>query len=198
DFTAGLAEVIKYGFIADPVILDLVAAHAAELSPWRGAETDAATWEVVAELVARSVRVKAEIAGDDPLEHGRREFLNYGHTLGHAIELAENYQWRHGEAVAVGMVFAAELAHLAGNLPGAERDRHRELLAAVGLPTGYRGASLEDLLPAMHRDKKARGAKLRFITLDGIAQPTRLEAPTEAQLTVAFSRLSLPTDPDFR
>jgi 3-dehydroquinate synthase len=190
DFSAGLAEVIKCGFIADPQILELVAANSARLHPWPGWEAAADVWAVVAELVERAVRVKAEVTAEDPTEKGKREFLNYGHTLGHAIELAEHYQWRHGEAVAVGMVFAAELAQQQGLLSVVERDRHRSLLKAVGLPTKYHGATLAELLPAMQRDKKARGATMRFVVLDGIGAPTRLIGPTISELEAAFAEIS--------
>ena len=190
DFSAGLAEVIKCGLIGDPVILDSILEHAKALHPWLGAATDAATWQIVVELIQRAVAVKARVTATDPEERGLREYLNYGHTLGHAIEHRENFTWRHGEAVAVGMVFAAELARLAGQLSDDEVARHREILSAVGLPVTYDGATLDELLPAMHRDKKTRGTTLRFITLDGIGNPTRLTDPPPHLLQKAYARVS--------
>ena len=108
ELLTGMAEVVKCGFIADPRILTLIQEHPAEVRDSSSA--------VVRELVERSVRVKAEVVSTDLREAGRREYLNYGHTLGHAIEHNERYQWRHGAAVSVGMVFAAELGRAAGSL----------------------------------------------------------------------------------
>ncbi|GAA1736486.1 3-dehydroquinate synthase [Isoptericola hypogeus] len=190
DLVAGMAEVVKTGFIADPRILELVEAHADELRGWKGGDATDETWDVLAELVERSVRVKARVVGEDLTEQGLREILNYGHTLGHAIELTERYQWRHGAAVAVGMVFVAELARLAGKLDDAVVDRHREILESLGLPTTYRGDRWDQLLSAMRRDKKTRGDLLRFVVLDDVAKPVRLEGPDPTLLAAAYAEVS--------
>lgn len=190
DFTAGLAEVIKCGFISDPAILDLITQHAPAFTPWRGAATDDKTWAVVAELIQRAIAVKARVTADDPTEQGQREILNYGHTLGHAIEHHQDFTWRHGEAISVGMVFMAELAGLLGLLSDDAVAQHRALLASVGLPITYDAATLAELLPAMQRDKKARGAHLRFIALDGIGNPIPLADPPHHLLQQAFNRLA--------
>lgn len=182
DLVSGLAEVVKCGFIADPAILDLL-----ETDP---AAATSGNDRVLAHLVERAVRVKAAVVGADLHEAGPREVLNYGHTLAHAIERAEGYRWRHGDAVAVGLVFAAELARLAGRLDDATADRHRRLLAALGLPTGYAGASWADLLAAMRVDKKSRAGVLRFVVLDGLARPGRLADPPAELLAAAFARLA--------
>jgi 3-dehydroquinate synthase len=176
EFRSGLAEVVKCGFIADEAILALL-------------EADPTGRRDTAELIERSVRVKAEAVGADLYDTGVREFLNYGHTLGHAIERAENFGWRHGEAVAVGLVFAAELAAQAGLLLRADVDRHRALIAALGLPTAYRGdwAALQQV---MRVDKKARGASLRFVVLDGMQRPTILTDPDQAWLDAAWDAVS--------
>ena len=174
DLVAGLAEVVKGGFIADPVILDLV-----EEDPVRATRWDD---EVLAELVERKIRVKAEVVAADPKESFLREILNYGHTLGHAVEQVEGFRRRHGEAVSVGMVFAAELGHRAGLTDDDLLARHRRVLSALGLPTTYAGAPVEDLLTAMARDKKSRGSTLRFVVLEGLARPTRLVGPDPADL----------------
>ncbi|MBO0830165.1 MAG: 3-dehydroquinate synthase, partial [Streptosporangiales bacterium] len=128
EYVAGLAEVVKAGFIADPAILDLVEDDPAGAAGPGGPH--------VRELVERAVRVKADVVATDLRESGPREALNYGHTLGHAIERVERYRWRHGDAVSVGMVFAAELGRLAGTVDDAVAKRHAGILAAVGLPTG--------------------------------------------------------------
>jgi 3-dehydroquinate synthase len=176
EFRSGLAEVVKCGFIADPVVLDLLAAD-----PTGRRDTD--------ELVARAVQVKAAAVADDLYDRGRREFLNYGHTLGHAIERVEDFGWRHGEAVAVGLVFAAELAGQAGLLTRAEVDRHRGLVEALGLPVRYAG-DWPRLQAVMRVDKKARGASLRFVVLDGMGNPTILTDPDQAWLDAAWAAVS--------
>jgi 3-dehydroquinate synthase len=186
DLAAGLAEVIKAGFIKDQVILDLVATD-----PQAALDPESA---VLAELVERAVQVKADVVADDLTESVDRELgrevLNYGHTLGHAIERAEQYRWRHGDAVAVGMCFAASLAHAAGRLDAQGTQRHREILTAVGLPINYPAADFDELVAAMRIDKKARGATMRFIVLDGIGQPGLLVGPDEDMLRTALQEVS--------
>jgi 3-dehydroquinate synthase len=182
DLVAGLAEVLKCGFVADPRILDLVEADPVDATRWDG--------RLLRELVERSIRVKADVVAADLRESALREVLNYGHTLGHAIEQVRGYRMRHGEAVAVGMVFAAELARLAGRLDAAQVARHRSVLASVGLPTSFPGVGFDDVLAVMRRDKKSRGATLRFVVLDDVARPGRLEGPDEAMLRGAFAAVS--------
>src|SRR5919107_719719 len=132
---------------------------------------------VLAELIRRSIAVKARVVAADLRESHLREILNYGHTLGHAIERREQYRWRHGAAVSVGLVFAAELARVAGRLDDATADRHRAVLDAIGLPVSYPDGVLEELVEIMRGDKKARSGTLRFVVLDGLAEPGRLEGP---------------------
>ncbi|WP_395575524.1 3-dehydroquinate synthase [Streptomyces sp. BK79] len=181
DYVSGLAEVIKAGFIADPAILDLI-----ESDP-QAARTPAGPH--TAELIVRSIEVKAQVVSSDLKEAGLREILNYGHTLGHAIEKNERYKWRHGAAVSVGMHFAAELGRLAGRLDDATADRHRSILEAVGLPLHYRYDQWPKLVENMKVDKKSRGDRLRFIVLDGLAKPTVLEAPDPAVLLAAYGEV---------
>lgn len=182
DYVSGLAEIIKAGFIVDPAILDLI-----EEDP-QAARTPAGPH--TAELLIRAIKVKAEVVSGDLKESGRREILNYGHTLAHAIEKNERYKWRHGAAVSVGMVFAAELGRLAGRLDDATADRHRAILESVGLPLTYRGDQWPKLLETMRVDKKSRGDLLRFIVLDGIGKPTVLEGPDPAVLIAAYGEVS--------
>ncbi|MFB7866655.1 MULTISPECIES: 3-dehydroquinate synthase [unclassified Streptomyces] len=182
DYVSGLAEIIKAGFIADPVILDLIEADPEAARTPAGPHT--------AELIVRSIEVKAEVVSGDLKESGRREFLNYGHTLAHAIEKNERYKWRHGAAVSVGMVFAAELGRLAGRLDDATADRHRAVLESVGLPLTYRGDQWPKLLETMKVDKKSRGDLLRFIVLDGLGKPVVLEGPDPAVLVAAYGEVS--------
>jgi 3-dehydroquinate synthase len=188
ELVAGLGEVVKCGFIADPVILELVE------------ETDPADLTadspVLRELVERAVTVKIDVVVGDLKEtggsdgHPGREVLNYGHTMAHAIERAEDYRIRHGEAVAIGCVYVAELASRAGTLAPDVVARHRATFGRVGLPTTYAEAPFEDLRAAMGVDKKSRGSQLRFVVLDDVARPRVLAGPAEADLLAAYDAIS--------
>ena len=184
ELRAGLGEVIKCGLIADSVILDRVLADPA----------DCLTWDspVLADLVARSIAVKAAVVGEDLTEAGLREVLNYGHTYAHAIEKVTGYSWRHGEAVAVGCVFAAEIAHRNGNLSRDALALHRQSLEAVGLPTRFPEGEgrWEELKEAMMSDKKVRSGRLRLVLLDDIARPVRVQAPAESLLLSAHEAVT--------
>ena len=179
EIVAGMAEVVKAGFIADPMILDLI-----EADPQAALDPAA---EVLPELIRRAITVKAEVVAADEKESELREILNYGHTLGHAIERRERYQWRHGAAVSVGLVFAAELARLAGRLDDATAQRHRSILTSLGLPVSYDADALPQLLEYMAGDKKARAGVLRFVVLDGLAKPGRLAGPDPSLLAAAYA-----------
>ncbi|MEU3269447.1 3-dehydroquinate synthase [Saccharomonospora sp. NPDC006951] len=179
ELVAGMAEVVKAGFIADPVILDLIENDSA-------AAVDTQD-DVLGELVRRSIKVKADVVSADLRESDLREILNYGHTMGHAIERRERYRWRHGAAISVGLVFAAELGRLAGRLDDATADRHGAVLKSLGLPTTYDADALPQLLDGMRSDKKNRSGTLRFVVLDGLAKPGRLEGPDPALLAAAYS-----------
>ena len=182
DIAAGLAEVVKGGFIRDERILEIIEADPA-------AVLDISS-EAFREVVERKIRVKAEVVSGDLTEQGEREILNYGHTLAHAIERNERYQWRHGAAVSVGMMFAAELSHLAGKLSEAEVDRHRGILTTLGLPTTYRDRQWPKLEDAMKRDKKTRAGLLRFVVLDRIGRTSRIEGPDPALLLSAYAAIT--------
>ena len=180
DLIAGMAEVVKYGFISDPEMLEMVL------------ESDAATdihSDVFADLIRRSVDIKIAVTSEDFKESGRREFLNYGHTLGHAIEHAERYKWRHGAAISIGMTFAAELGLLTGRLGEKDVELHRSVLTKLGLPMTYRADRWEQLLNTMQRDKKARSGMLRFVVLDGIGRPGILNAPSNETLFTAYQAI---------
>lgn len=188
ELISGMAEVIKCGFIADPTILEIV-----ERDPEKALEVGSAEMR---ELIRRAIQVKIDVVSADLKEtggsagHPGRESLNYGHTLGHAIEKAERYQFRHGAAISIGMVFVAELARMAGRLDDATADRHRTVLESVGLPTSYGGAATyAQLLDTMRIDKKSRGDLLRFVVLDGLAKPVVLEGPDPAVLAAAYAEV---------
>ena len=181
ELLAGMGEVVKYGFISDPWILEAVESSE---------EATDVKSDVFAEIIRRSVAIKEEITTNDFKESGQREFLNYGHTLGHAIEHAERYKWRHGAAIAIGMVFVAELARIAGRLSDADVDRHRKVFGLLGLPTTYSAHRWNQLLETMQRDKKARAGTLRFVVLDAIGKPTIMAAPTNEMLFAAYQEIA--------
>lgn len=182
ELVTGLAESVKCGFIADPRILEII-----EADP--KAASTAGTPEL-REIIERSIAVKARVVSADLRESGQREFLNYGHTLAHSIELAERYQMRHGAAVSIGLVFAAELARSMGRISDALADRHRDILASLGLPVTYRRDRWAALLDGMRRDKKARGDLLRFVVLDDLAKPGMLEVPDTSLLFAAYQEIA--------
>ncbi|MFV0319432.1 MAG: 3-dehydroquinate synthase [Microbacterium sp.] len=179
---AGYAEVVKAGFIWAPEILDLIEADADE-----AVDPHSAAFRRTVEL---AIDMKARVVSEDFREAGLREILNYGHTLGHAIEHAERYQWRHGAAISIGMMYAAELSRLAGRLSDDAVRRHRDILTSLGLPLTYRPGAWSQLLATMQRDKKSRGGMLRFIVLDEIARPTVLQAPDESLMFAAYQEVA--------
>jgi 3-dehydroquinate synthase len=181
EILAGFAEIVKAGFIAEPEILDII-----ERDVERVIDPSTPEFRRVVEL---AIGLKARVVGADFKEAGLREILNYGHTLGHAIEHAERYQWRHGAAVSVGMVFVAELSRLAGRLSDEVVDRHRSILTSLGLPVTYPAGRWQTLLATMQRDKKSRAGMLRFIVLDDLARPTVLEAPDTSLLFAAYQEI---------
>ncbi|GLZ36085.1 3-dehydroquinate synthase [Lentzea sp. NBRC 105346] len=182
ELVAGMAEIVKGGFIADPVILDLI-----EADPEKALDP---TGDVLAELVRRKIQIKADVVAADLKESSLREILNYGHTLGHAIERRERYRWRHGAAISVGLVFAAELARAAGRLDDETADRHRSVLKLLGLPTSYDPDALPQLMEGMKVDKKNKSGVLRFVVLDGLAKPGRLEGPDPSLIAAAYSAVA--------
>jgi len=183
EILAGFAEIVKAGFIAEPEILDIIEADVDRV-------TDPTTPEF-RRVLELAIALKARVVGADFKEGGLREILNYGHTLGHAIEHAERYRWRHGAAISVGMVFAAELARLTGSLSDDVVDRHRSILKSLTLPIDYPVGRWQTLLATMQRDKKTRAGMLRFIVLDGLARPTVLEAPDESMLFLAYQEVGV-------
>jgi len=186
---SGMAEVAKCGFIADPSILELIdEAGTNALEPASA---------LLAELITKGIAVKIATVERDLKEtsassgHGiGREALNYGHTLGHALERVHGYRMRHGEAISIGMVFAAELAKRTGTMDDVLLARHRDILQALGLPIATT-VPFAPLLDAMRLDKKARGNTLRFVVLDGLANPTILTGPDAATLRAAHAALTV-------
>lgn len=183
EILAGFAEIVKCGFIGEPEILDIIEADVDKATDPHSDE-----FRRVVEL---SIALKARVVSEDFKESGLREILNYGHTLGHAIEHAERYRWRHGAAISVGMVFAAELGRIAGTLSDSIVDRHRSILESLTLPIDYPLGRWKTLLATMQRDKKARAGMMRFIVLDDIGKPTVLAGPEEALLFAAYQEVGV-------
>jgi 3-dehydroquinate synthase len=181
DIRAGLAEVVKCGFIKDPTILDLVEKNPEAIITPGSAE--------LADVIGRAIQVKADVVSSDFTESGVREILNYGHTLGHAIEHAERYKWRHGAAISIGMVFAAELSRIVAGLDDGAVERHRNILGSLGLPLTYPAPRWQALLATMQRDKKSRHGVLRFVVLDHIGSARVLAIPDESVLYAAYDEL---------
>lgn len=190
DLIAGMAEVVKVGFARDTTIVDDIRRDAALACDPTG--------DLLPDLIRRAVQVKADVVSDDFRETSAtgtskrlgREVLNYGHTFGHAIERNESYRWRHGDAVAVGMVYVAELSNLTGHLSTAGVAEHREVLGLLGLPTAYAPGHWDELMAAMSVDKKARGSLLRFVILEEIGRPSALQGPPPEALRAAYDRIS--------
>lgn len=190
ELLAGMAEVVKIGFVRDTSILDDF-----QDDPFRCTDVGG---DLLPDLIRRAVQVKADVVAADFREVSAstgdgsigREVLNYGHTFGHAVERREGYRWRHGSAVSVGMMFVAELAALGGHLSEDEVHRHRDVLSALGLPVTYAAGHWDELLESMAVDKKARGSLLRFVVLDGIGNPVVWEGPDPTILAAAYASIS--------
>ena len=182
DFAAGLAEVVKAGFISDGKILDLIGSS--NISQIRADDA------LVRELVARSISVKAAVVSVDFKESYEREILNYGHTLGHAVELDCKFELRHGECVSIGMAFMAELQLSLGLISAQIAQQHLDILNNLGLPTTYKRSAWPMLLANMYLDKKSRGKTLRLVTIKGIGSTDRLENPDEKVLFAAYEKVS--------
>lgn len=177
----GLGEVAKYGFIADPDVLGLLERH-----PDAAVAGDP---DVLTEVVVRGVVVKVRVVVADEREAGERALLNYGHTLGHAVEVVTGYgRYGHGEAVALGMVFAARLAERLGVAGAGLAERTVALLRPLGLPTGGLDADPEALLAAMRGDKKARGG-IRFVLCRRPGEALLVEPPDEAVVREVLATL---------
>jgi 3-dehydroquinate synthase len=185
DFAAGMAEVVKCGFIDDAKILELV--------DGKNVSSIRSNASLVAQLIERSITTKAKVVSADFKESELREILNYGHTFGHAIERVSDYAIRHGEAVSIGMIFIAELSLAQGLINEELLERHRSVLRSLGLPVSLSNipgaGNWESLFSAMSLDKKARGASIRFVALKEIGECTRIEGVTEEELKSAYEKV---------
>ncbi len=183
DIAAGLAEVVKTGFIGDSTILDLMENF--------DLERDRANEDFMNELICRSVSVKARVVSGDFKESYEREILNYGHTLGHAVEKHSQYSLRHGEAVSIGLVFAAHLSQIHCGLDEKIVEQHRRLLSKIGLPITYQQSAFAELLALMSIDKKSRGSNIRFVGISAVAKTQRIEGLTSDDLAYVYEKISV-------
>ena len=184
ELRGGLAEVIKYGFISDPPLVDLVIRKESEIL---------ARGDVLEQIVLRCAKIKAGVVAADEKESGLRAILNYGHTLGHAIEVLSvsgrsRTKLHHGEAISIGMVYAAAVAEAAGVAKTGLVEQHRKGLGAVGLPTRVEGMSWTEVRERMMVDKKySRG--LRFVLLERPGKPVVTKVAAKI-LEKAFKEVS--------
>jgi 3-dehydroquinate synthase len=170
ELSAGLAEVIKYGPIADPDFLDWIEAHIDDLR--------AKDKRALAHAIQRSCEIKAWVVGQDEREAGLRAILNFGHTFGHAIEAGMGYgAWLHGEAVGCGMVLAADLSARLGLVPAEFVQRLSILIERAGLPTKAPNMPIDRWMQLMRVDKKAEGGEIRFVLIDGLGRAAMRAAP---------------------
>ena len=182
DLSAGLSEVIKTGFIGDSKILEIMENFEID--------RDGHNYEIINELIQRSVAVKARVVSSDFKESFEREILNYGHTLGHAIEKHSKYSMRHGEAISIGLIFAAHLSQMHCGLDTAIVDQHIRLLSKIGLPVTYQHSAFAELISFMSIDKKSRGKALRFVGISQVGQTQRIEGLTAKDLAQAYEKIS--------
>jgi 3-dehydroquinate synthase len=184
ELSAGLAEVIKYGPIADMAFFDWIEANIDALR--------AGDHAALAHAVRRSCEIKAEVVGQDERESGLRAILNFGHTFGHAIEAGLGYgQWLHGEAVACGMLMASDLSVRLGLMPEPFVDRMETLLRRAGLPTTGPALGTERYLDLMRVDKKAVAGEIRFVVIEALGRAAVRSAPDDVVVEVLERRTAV-------
>jgi 3-dehydroquinate synthase len=183
DISAGLSEVIKTGFIGDAQILEIMENFEID--------RDRHNYEMINELIQLSVAVKARVVSSDFKESFEREILNYGHTLGHAIERHSKYSLRHGEAVSIGLIFAAHLSQIHCGLDASVVDQHVRLLSKIGLPITYDQSAFAELLALMSIDKKSRGKIIRFVGISQVGKTQRIEGLSTEELASAYEKISV-------
>lgn len=182
--TEGWAEVVKYGIILDADMFALLEMHADQLRDFSQPPA-----ELLCQIIARSIALKVEVIENDEREQGRRAILNYGHTVGHALENASGYgEWLHGEAVSLGMVVAAKLACEASLFSVSDMERQNRLLTALGLPVAYQGTvRAQDILRTMQLDKKIVSKQVRWVMPVHIGEVTVTPLPDEVVERVVTS-----------
>lgn len=184
EFRSGLYEVVKYGIIADRALFDRLAAHTKRIL--------AKDPEWLLPSIIDSCRIKADVVSKDERESGLRRILNFGHTVGHALESVTRYRrFRHGEAIAYGMLAATHVAADRGVLPPAERDAIAALITALGTLPRVDDLSMAEILEAMGRDKKVVNGRLHFVLATAIGTTATVDDVTEDELKRVLAGLGL-------
>ena len=173
EIASGLGEIIKYGIISDADFFTWLAEHTGDVCALRR--------EAAIHMIARSCEIKADVVARDEYEGGLRRILNFGHTIAHAVETETGYtRYRHGEAVAVGMVGAAYISEEMGLLAPEERARIEALLCGVGLPLCAEGVAPDAMYADLFHDKKTVGGRLHWVLAKGIGSTeVRADVPEE-------------------
>ncbi|HLS91081.1 MAG TPA: 3-dehydroquinate synthase [Limnochordia bacterium] len=181
EYRSGLAEVVKAGLIRDPDLVELLEKEWLPLLRLDG--------KLLTRVVRRAVQIKAEVVQADEREAGLRAILNFGHTVGHALEAATGYRrFTHGEAISIGMVVEAELSAALGLIGPGDVSRIREMLARFGLPVDAQGVPYEKVQEAMRLDKKVKDGRLRFALLDGIGSCRIVSDVSEEAVAAAYRK----------
>ncbi len=180
EFAAGMAEVIKYGLLGDALFLQWLLQHSAQISSQQP--------DILAQMIQHCCQMKADIVSRDETEQGERALLNLGHTFGHAIEAFMGYgTWLHGEAVAVGMIMAAQLSAHRGWLNQQDVTTVKTALQCFDLPVAPpTEMTIADFLPYMKSDKKVKDGKMRFVLLTTLGQALLVSDVTESELQQVF------------
>lgn len=193
EFRAGMAEVIKYGVIGDPMLFDALEAHGQGLGSHGLASLEALGPALLQEILERSAAAKAMVVAADEREGGLRAVLNYGHTLGHVVETLTGYStYLHGEAVGLGMLMAGTIARRMGLWSADEEERQRRLIAAAGLPLRLPVLDAETVLNALQSDKKVRGGLVRFVLPNAIGKVSLRDDVAEGTILEALRCHSTP------
>ena len=184
EFRSGLYEMVKYGVISSRDLFDRLNADIKALFAKDG--------RALVPAIVESCRIKADVVSKDERESGLRRILNYGHTVGHALEAVTNYRrFRHGEAIALGMLAAADLAVARGALAERERQALAQLIAKLGPLPSVADLSIPEILEAMRRDKKAVNGRLHFVIAIEIGATMTVDDVTEDELRAVLVRLGL-------
>ena len=180
-FSSGMAEIIKSALICDDSFFDWLEQHEKSI---KGKNPD-----TLIEMIRRCCGIKAQVVAEDPKESGLRAILNYGHTIGHAIEKISNFRMLHGHCVALGMLAALSIDQKRGTITGTDLLRVRAMLASFSLPLYASGIRRDDILEAMRSDKKMAGGKIRFILLSRIGSAEICHTLTQEDLSDAVSEV---------
>lgn len=181
EFACGMAEIIKHGIIKDRAYYDMIAEHSEEILAHDRA--------YLADMIGRSCEIKRGVVERDPFEQGERMLLNFGHTLGHAIEKLMDFQMLHGECVAVGTVAAAYIALNRGLIGSDDYDSIKNVLTLYGLPCNIGGLQMEDILQVTRSDKKMESGKIKFILLNAIGDAYVDKMVTDKEMLMALKEI---------